>query len=316
MVAPLPEMRIKVQAILDHWRFATVVSALDVHRMMDTIQYMAPLIARGCLCCRPIQWWAIGAWETSEDWSQHFHVPDWVLRLLAWWASPAVCQGLSLEMYITDITLYTDASLYRWRVQLGDHSISGHWSAAQLGNHIIVLINAVRVFLHKLVHSMCDNTTVVLYIKQEGGTKLFRVTSLTTRLLKYCGGKGIIIIPVHCWLMQNSGRWTVAAGRDTAEGVGNRSQFTGSGVQMMGYPWIDLFVTFSNRKCQQFVSPYPNPWAGSSKPCRSCGAGWERWMHSHCFKMIPAVVAKRRQSPWYCWHHTGWMQHGCWSSFN
>ena len=40
----------KVQAILDHWCWATTVTALDVHRILGTIQYMAPLVlAAGCV---------------------------------------------------------------------------------------------------------------------------------------------------------------------------------------------------------------------------------------------------------------------------
>ena len=32
-VAPLPKMRTKVQSILDHWRWAETLSALDIHRI-------------------------------------------------------------------------------------------------------------------------------------------------------------------------------------------------------------------------------------------------------------------------------------------
>ena len=62
--------------------------------------------------------------------------------------------------------------------QLGNHSISGQWSKAQCQNHINIMemkavYCAVRGFLNKLhgkvVHLMCDNTTVVSYIEQEGG---------------------------------------------------------------------------------------------------------------------------------------------------
>ena len=44
-VAPLPKMRIKVQ-VIDHWHWATTVSALDMHRMPGTIQYIGPLSAQ------------------------------------------------------------------------------------------------------------------------------------------------------------------------------------------------------------------------------------------------------------------------------
>ena len=51
--------------ILDQWRFATTVPALDVHRMLGTIQYMALLVPRGRLHFRPIQCWAIVAWNQT-----------------------------------------------------------------------------------------------------------------------------------------------------------------------------------------------------------------------------------------------------------
>ena len=41
---PSTENVVKNQAILNHWRWTTTVSALDVHRMSGTIHYMAPLV--------------------------------------------------------------------------------------------------------------------------------------------------------------------------------------------------------------------------------------------------------------------------------
>ena len=102
-VAPMPKMQLKVQAIVDHWRWVTTVSALDVHRMLGTTQYMAPLVPRGRLFFPPIQWCALTKWDQStEDWDQWICIPDWVIRQFAWWASPAVCQGLSFRSPETD----------------------------------------------------------------------------------------------------------------------------------------------------------------------------------------------------------------------
>ena len=186
---PLSKMHLKVQAILNHWCWATTVSALDVHRMLGTIQYMAPLVPQGRLLFRPIQWWALTAWDQStEDWDQWICVLDWVIRQLAWWASLAVCQGLSLRSPDTDVTLYTDASLLRLGAQLGGLSLSGQWSPAPSQNHINTLeldtvLCAVRGLLNNLhgrvVRLKWDSATVVSYIKQEGRTRSFRLTRLT-----------------------------------------------------------------------------------------------------------------------------------------
>ena len=80
-IAPLPKMLLKVQKILDHWRLSSTVSALDVHRLGDVIQYMALLVLRGQLHFRPIQWWALEAWDQStQDWSTWITVQGWVLH--------------------------------------------------------------------------------------------------------------------------------------------------------------------------------------------------------------------------------------------
>ena len=85
-VAPMPKMRMKVQAIINHWRLA-----LDIHKILGKIQYMALLVPRRRLRFRPMQWWASESWDqTSEDWAQRITVPDWVIHHLSWWASPAV----------------------------------------------------------------------------------------------------------------------------------------------------------------------------------------------------------------------------------
>ena len=49
----------------------------------------------------------------------------------------------------------------------------------------------------KVVRLMCDNTTEVSYVKQEGETKSFRLIHLTIRFLKFCEQMSILVIPVH-----------------------------------------------------------------------------------------------------------------------
>ena len=194
MVAPLPKMRVKVQSIIDDWQVAASISALDMHRMLGTIQYMAPLVPRGWLRIRfhPIQWWAPANPGTRLDHSS--------IGLVGISGGDA---GI-VTLRETELTLFTDASTHGWGAQLQDHSISGLWSEAQCQNHINILemeavFYAVKGFLNRLYgHVVClmfDNVTVVLYIKQEGGTRSFRLTRLTIRLLKFCDRKKIVLIP-------------------------------------------------------------------------------------------------------------------------
>ena len=102
--------------------------------------------------------------------------------------------------------LFTDASSHGWGAQVGSRSLQGTWSHQQATQHINLLemeavLLAVTGFLPQLkswvVRLMCDNAVVVSYIAREGGTKSFRLTRLTIRLLKFCDRKGITLVPVN-----------------------------------------------------------------------------------------------------------------------
>ena len=126
------------------------------------------------------------------------------------------------------------------------------------------VIYAVRDFLPHLrsreVRLMCDNTTTVAYIKNEGGTRSHTLMQLTIRLLKWCDRKAITLVPVHLPGVHN-----IQA--DSLSRVG-RTLTTEWTVAMeslrpvfakWGEPRIDLFATFANRRLVKFVSPYPDP---------------------------------------------------------
>ena len=118
------------------------------------------LVRHGRLRLRPVQWWAATAWcQRTGNWTDKITVPQWVLQEVAWWASPAVLQGLPLATQDTEVTLFTDASNLGWGAQL-----QGQWSAFLRSSHINVLemqavINAVRGFLphlkSRVVRLMC-----------------------------------------------------------------------------------------------------------------------------------------------------------------
>ena len=206
-VAPLLKMRLKSpvrSSTLDDQpkhqgpRSAQIVGHSGVHGFAGTT---------GRLCLRPVQWWAAAAWcQRTGNWTDRITVPPWVLAEVAWWASPAVLQGLSLATDETEGTLFTDASSSGWGAQLGSRSTQGQWSASQRSWHISVLemqavINAVRDFLPHLrcrvVRLMCDNAVTVAYIKNEGGTRSYTLMQMTIRLLKWCDRKVIKLVPVH-----------------------------------------------------------------------------------------------------------------------
>ena len=225
-----------------------------LHRLLRMFVFMASLERRGSLRLRQVQWWAATAWcQRTGSWSDWITVPQWVLSEVAWWASPAVLQGLPLTAKETEVTLFTDASSSGWGAQLGSCSTRGQWSASQRLWHINALemqavINAVREFephlRSRVVRLMCDNAVTVAYIKNEGGTRLHTLMQMTIGLLNWCDRKAITLVPVllpgvHNIQVDSLSRvgqtltteWTMAMER-------LRPVFA-----KWGEPQVDLFVT-------------------------------------------------------------------------
>ena len=306
-VAPLPKMRVKIQNTLDHWRSHPLISARDLHRLLGMLTFMATLVPRGRLRLRPIQWWASEIWcQEMGFWSDRISVTPTILHQVAWWASPAVLQGVSLSALETEITLFTDASSHGWGAQLGSRTLQGTWSSQQASQHINLLemeavFLSVTRFLPQLksrvVRLMCDNAVVVLYINKEGGTKSFRLTRLTIRLLKFCDRKGIRLVPVHLPGSRNIQADALSrVGQTLATEWAINGQLLHPVFSAWGTPVIDLFATFANRKLPVFASPFPDQRAKYVDAMSVPWSGMGMVYAFPPFKMLPAVLNKIRRS--------------------
>ena len=160
---------------------------------------------------------------------------------------------------------------------------------------------AVTGFLPQLksreVRLMCDNAVVVSYIAREGGTKSFRLTRLTIRLLEFCDRKGIMLEPVHL-----PGSHNVQA--DALSRVGQtlmtewsiKSQLLCPVFSAWRAPVIDLFATFANRKLPVFASPFPDHRAKYFDAMSVPWTGMGMVYAFPPFKMLLAVLNKIRMS--------------------
>ena len=236
---------------------------------------------------------------------QDFRTPT-ILHQVAWWASPAVLQGVSLSALETEITLFTDASSHGWGAQLGSRTLQGTWSPQQASQHINLLemeavFLSVTRFLPQLksrvVRLMCDNAVVVSYINKEGGTKSFRLTRLTIRLLKFCDRKGIRLVPVHLPGSRNIQADALSrVGQTLATEWAINGQLLHPVFSAWGTPVIDLFATFANRKLPVFASPFPDQRAKYVDAMSVPWSGMGMVYAFPPFKMLPAVLNKIRRS--------------------
>ena len=302
-------MRRKVQSIHQHWITDPNITARDLPRFLSVLVFMALLVRRRRLCSSPGS--SVGHHSmVPEDRELVRPDPSSSVGSVrgAWWASPAVLQGLPLVTKEREVTLFTDASSSGWGAQLGSRLTWGQWSASQRSWHFNALemqavINTVRDFLphlrSRVVRLMCYNVVTVAYIKNEGGPRSHTLMQLTIRLLKWCDRKAITLVPVHLPGVHN-----IQA--DSLSRVGQTLTMEWSMAMerlrpvfaKWGEPQVDLFATFANRRLIKFISPYPDPraeWTDAMSMPWDNGRGL--LFAFPPFRMVPQVLQKIAQSP-------------------
>ena len=196
--------------------------------------------------------------------------------------------------------------LSRMGAQLGSRTLQGTWSLQQASQHINLLemeavFLSVTRFLPQLksrvVRLMCDNAVVVLYITKEGGTKSFRLTRLTIRLLKFCYLKGTRLVPVHLPRSRNIQADALSRlGQTLATEWAINGQLLHPVFSAWGTPVIDLFAIFANKKLPFFASPFPDQRAKYVDAMSVLWSGMGMVYAFPPFKMLPAVLNKIRRS--------------------
>ena len=132
---------------------------------------------------------------------------------------------------------------------------------------------------------------------KEGGTKSFRLTRLTIRLLKFCDRKGIRLVPVHLPGSRNIQADALSrVGQTLATEWAINGQLLHPVFSAWGTPVIDLFATFANRKLPVFASPFPDQRAKYVDAMSVPWSGMGMVYAFPPFKMLPAVLNKIRRS--------------------
>ena len=306
-VAPLPKMRCKVQSVHQHWITDPNITARDLHWLFGMLVFMASLVRRRRLRLCLVQWWVATAWcQRTGSWSDQIQVPQWVLSEVAWWASPAVLQGLPLAAKETEVTVFMDASSSGWGAQLGSRSTRGQ-SASQRSWHITLwrcrpsstqwetpcLIRGPGRF------AWCATTQWLWLTSRTRGAWDRTLwcswpydcwSGATSRWLRWfpsicqeCTTSRRIPCPESARHWPRSGRWPWSV-YDPCLPSGASRRWT--------------LATFANRRLIKFVSPYPDPraeWTDAMSMPWDNGRGLLYAFPP--FKMVPQVLQKIAQPP-------------------
>ena len=170
---------------------------------------LADVVPLGRLHIRPLQFYLHQHWlPATQNWE--FPVPIIHQELcphLVWWTSQAnVLRGQLLSSPVPNQTLFTDASNLGWGAYLEGLSVSGVWTPDLLKEHINILeMKAVLLALshfqsllqNKSLVLATDNTTVVAYLRNQGGTHCYELYLLAREILLLCNQLHLQIVVRH-----------------------------------------------------------------------------------------------------------------------
>ena len=249
------------------------ISSVPARQFLQLIGFLISMMAvipLGRLHIRPIQWYLREFWHpVTQMWEACIPVLPRLLPHLQWWLQRSnLLTGVPLDPPDSTMTLYTDASLTGWSAFLEGRTVSGMWEDCHLEEHINLL--EMRAVLLSLRHFQeviqrqslliaTDNTTVVAYLQNQGGTHSFSLYLLCREIMLLCDSLHTVLTVRHIPGNQNLiadalYRFRVPVNTEWELHPGIFQAIT----LIWDRPLIDLFATSLNYKLETFVSPIPD----------------------------------------------------------
>nr|KAG5707751.1 hypothetical protein BaRGS_003326 [Batillaria attramentaria] len=244
-------------------------------RFLGLLNAAADLLPLGRLRTRRLQLYLLSQWRpVSGDLQQPIPLPLDLLSEFNPWTDPLwLASGVPLTSPPPSLSLCTDASQEGWGAHLlpNFEVTHGLWSPEEKLAHINVLeLRAVWLALQhwcplvskQPVLVLTDNSTVVAYIRKQGGTRSTQLCELTRDLLLWCESQDVTLSARHI-----PGRLNVIADSLSRHGQILHTEWTLNDAtfnticQTWDRPHVDLFATRWNHKLPLFVSPVPDPLA-------------------------------------------------------
>ena len=284
----------------------TSVSARDFLSLLGHLNAAADLVMLGRLHLRPLQISLHNQWKPQNlPYSHQIVMTTEILQHLRWWLQEDLYhQGIPLKIDPPSFTIFTDASLSGWGAHVEPDGLLFHgvWTEDQSRLHINVLeMKAIFLSLSRAAHKVknstvlvsTDNTTVVAYIRHQGGTHFTELSEEAWNVLNLCFTHNIQLLVKHI-----PGRFfnTLADRMSRVDKpistVWSLNQEIANKIfQIMDFPSIHLFATCLNHRLPFYVSPIPD------QKALSIDALTMDWNHIHAyafppFHLIPAVINK------------------------
>ena len=255
----------------------TTISARSLLSLLGSLNAAADLVVLGRLHMRPLQYLFLNQWRPLRDpLDQEITLSNLFKSHLQWWLNRSLyTTGVPLRTPAPDLYLFTDASQTGWGAHLEPVGLvaQGTWSVNEKLLHInnlelravyLALVQFASTVLEKTVQLATDNTTVVSYIRRQGGTHSLLLFQETWKLLLWCQNQSVQLLAKHV-----PGRLNVLADSLSRQNKVLPAEWTLkqeivlSLFKVLGTPMVDLFATRLNHRLPLYVSPVLEPaaWA-------------------------------------------------------
>ena len=193
-VFPSPERVTRFQSLAHTFLEDRAPTVVLWRSLLGHLASLERIVPGGRVHSRSLQWCLKSHWKAASD-PTAWRVPpsQRCLEDLFWWMDPAhLCRGAPFVMAPPEQTLFSDASHYGWGAHLGDSLASGVWSPEERRFHInhlemMAVFLALQSFQQELsgsvVSLMSDNSTVVAYLRNSGGTRSESLSDLAGEVL-------------------------------------------------------------------------------------------------------------------------------------
>ena len=305
---PSPEHLNRVKVCIGQILQGKLMSARHWSQLIGLLNFIASFIPFGRLALRPLQMHLSNHWDF--DWTQEHkllpHPQQILCHLRRWTQDEFLLQGMPFQVPSPTDTLFTDASLSGWGAHFREFHVSGLWDTQDQQLHIN-LLEMKPVFLaisrlsfvlrHQVIIIATDNTTVLSYLKRQGGTRSQSLLFWTQKVFQICQEIDLEFQSRHI-----PGRRNLLADQLSRRNQVVHSEWSLNQSVLVhlwsiwGLPQIDTFATQFNNRLPRYFSPLPDP---SSEAVDALSQKWDRlFLYLFPpFNQIPVVLRKLRQSP-------------------
>jgi len=276
-------------------------------RVLGHMVSLEKLVPRARLHMRSLQWKLKESWSpiTGNKFLKVQPSAEVLIDLVWWLTEENLRVGIPLTSPTPEILMFSDASLQGWGAHLTELEVAGLWSPEEASQHINCLeLKAVwlglqhfREFLtDRVVVSMCDNTTVVSHIKNQGGTKSKQLCQQSLEMLHWAHQNHITLLAKYVPGSRNVRADQLSRHNQTLPAEWSlHPQVCKQIWKTWDTPWVDLFATKLNNQLQVYMSPIPDPQAYATD---SLVQSWDR-MVAYAYPptgLIRKTLNKVRQS--------------------